>query len=307
MKTVRVAVIGAGHLGKIHARIYHQHASAHLVGVCDVNAVTAQHGAAEYNTTAYQDYRDLFGRVDAVSIATPTGEHFRIARDFLKHDVHVMMEKPITNTTAEADQLISLARRRRRILQVGHVERFNPAIRSAQRLCKHPLFIECHRMSPYPHRGTDVSVVMDLMIHDIDIILSFVKAPLVDCRAIGVKVLSACEDIANTRLAFGNGTICNLTASRVSNEGLRKIRIFEHNSYISIDYAQQKITVYTKKKAAILKQEIPVPRREPLADELASFLGCIRQGNQPVVCGRDAKEALRIALLITNQIRRHAS
>ncbi|MDD5747025.1 MAG: Gfo/Idh/MocA family oxidoreductase [Candidatus Omnitrophica bacterium] len=305
MKKIRVAVIGAGHLGKIHARIYAQCPHAELVGICDNDPEKSAQTAADFTTRAFNDYRQLFSLVDAVSIATPTTSHFAIARDFLRHGIHVMVEKPITTTIPDAQKLIMLAKKNRKILQVGHVERFNPAIRTLQRICTNPRFIEVHRLSPYPRRGTDVSVVLDLMIHDLDIILSLVQSPVKNFHAVGVKVLSSSEDIANTRIIFRNGTVCNLSASRISDEGMRKIRIFQKNSYISLDYAQQKITRYEKKHAQILKKEIAVPKKEPLAEELHSFIDCIKKNKQPVVCGKDAKEALRIALAITAQIRKH--
>ena len=216
-----------------------------------------------------------------------------------------MIEKPITTTIKEAESLIKLAKAKKKIIQVGHVERFNPAIKTVIKFCDNIQFIECHRLSPYPKRGTDVNVVLDLMIHDIDIILSLVKAPLKSCDAVGVKVLSAQEDIANTRLAFANGTICNITASRVSNDVLRKIRIFQKDTYISLDYAAQKITVFKKKGTKIIKKEIVVPKKEPLAEELRSFISCIRKGKQPIVCGNDAKQALKIALKVSRKFRKN--
>ena len=237
MKKIKAAVIGTGHLGKIHARIYNDMRSVDLIGICDTDAAKAEAYAEEFKSTAYLDYKKLFDKVDAVSIATPTITHFKIARDFLKHNIHVLVEKPITPTMTEAQKLVKIARAKRNILQVGHVERFNPAIMAIQRFCKNPRFIECHRLSPYPRRGTDVSVILDLMIHDIDIVLSLVKSPLKQTHAIGVNVLSGNEDIASVRLIFKNGTVCNLTASRVSDEGMRKISIFQKNSYLSLDYA----------------------------------------------------------------------
>ncbi|MFH2138299.1 MAG: Gfo/Idh/MocA family oxidoreductase [Candidatus Omnitrophota bacterium] len=303
MKKIKVAVIGTGHLGKIHARIYSQFNDVQLVGVCDADEQKALENASNFNSQAFTQYSALLNKVDAVSIATPTISHFSIATDFLKHNIHVMVEKPITSTISEAEKLIRLARKNKRILQVGHVERFNPAIRTIRKLCKNVQFIECHRLSPFPKRGTDVGVVLDLMIHDIDIILSLIKSPLKSCHAVGVKVLSPYEDIANTRLAFVNGTVCNITASRVSNDILRKIRIFQKNTYISIDYVSQKITVFKKHGSTITRKDIEVSKKEPLVEELRSFIDCIKKGKQPVVCGKDAKQALQIALTINNQIK----
>lgn len=306
MKKVKVAVIGAGHLGKIHTRIYNDMPGVELVGICDTDKEKANSCANEFNSVAYLDYRKLFGKVDAVSIATPTITHFEIAKAFLKNNVHVLVEKPITPKILEAQKLIKFARAKRKILQVGHVERFNPAIMAIQKFCKNPKFIECHRLSPYPKRGTDVSVILDLMIHDIDIVLSLVKSPLKQTHAIGVNVLSQNEDIASVRLIFKNGTVCNLTASRVSDEGMRKIRIFQKDSYLSLDYAQQKIICYKKENQTITKEEIQVRKKEPLVEELSSFIECIKKGKQPVVRGKEGKDALEIALAITKQIRKHA-
>lgn len=306
MKKIKVAVIGTGHLGKIHARIYNEMPGVDLVGICDTNEEKADSYALQFKSSAYIDYKKLFDKVDAVSIATPTITHFKIARDFLNHNVHVLVEKPITPTMTEAQKLVKIARAKKNILQVGHVERFNPAITTIQGFCKNPKFIECHRLSPYPKRGTDVSVILDLMIHDIDIVLSLVKSPLKQTHAIGVNVLSANEDIASVRLIFKNGTVCNLTASRVSDEGMRKIRIFQKDSYLSLDYAEQKIIYYKKENNMISKEEISVKKKQPLVEELSSFIDCIKKGKQPIVRGKEGKDALEIALAITKQIRKNA-
>ncbi|MBU0634269.1 MAG: Gfo/Idh/MocA family oxidoreductase [Candidatus Omnitrophica bacterium] len=306
MKKIKVAVIGIGHLGKIHARVYSEFNNVELAVLCDVDKTKTQHFLNnEFGGIICNDYKEVLGKVNAVSIATPTSTHFEIAKFFLKNKVHVLVEKPITATTNEAETLINLARRYRVILQVGHVERFNPAIGALRQFCKNPKFIECHRLSPYPKRGTDVNVVLDLMIHDIDIILSLVKSDLKICQAIGVNVLSAHADIANARLEFKNGTVCNLTASRVSDDMLRKIRIFQQDSYLSLDYASQMITFYEKNSFEISKKEIVIPKKEPLVEELKSFISCIQKRKEPVVRGQDAKEALQIALLITKQINKN--
>jgi predicted dehydrogenase len=305
MKKIKVAVIGAGHLGKIHARIYAQCKDAELIGICDTDFAKANTHAQSFSTTAYTDYTQLLNKVDAVSIATPTSEHFKIAAEFLKNKVHVMVEKPITKKIQEAEQLIRLAKKHKVLLQVGHVERFNPAIKMLSQFCKNPQFIECHRLSPYPLRGTDVSVILDLMIHDIDIVLSLIKAPLKSIHAIGVNAISSFEDIANVRLSFANGAVCNLTASRISDDVMRKMRIFQKDSYISLDYALQKIVMYKKTKAQITKKEILVEKKEPLVEELLSFIHCIKTKKTPIVQGQDAKEALKIALKITKIIRKN--
>lgn len=304
MKKIKVAVIGAGHLGKIHARIYAQCKDAELIGICDTDIEKAKIHAQSFSTKAYSNYKQLLNEADAVSIATPTSSHFKIAADFLKHKIHVMLEKPITKKIQEAEKLIKLAKKNKVILQVGHVERFNPAIKLLSRFCKNPQFIECHRLSPYPLRGTDVNVILDLMIHDIDIVLSLIKFPIKSIHAIGVNAISSFEDIANVRLTFTNGTVCNLTSSRISDDVLRKIRIFQKNSYISLDYALQKIIMYKKIGKKITKKEISVEKKEPLVEELHSFIHCIKTGKTPIVQGQDAKEALAIALKITKIIRK---
>ena len=305
MKKIKVAVIGSGHLGKIHSRIYAQLENADLIGICDLDREKAEAAAKEFSTEAFTDYRKLLKKVEAVSIATPTSSHFDVAKDFLKNKVHILVEKPITTSTRQAEELITLATKNKALLQVGHVERFNPAIKTLRKFCKNPHFIECHRLSPFPRRGTDVSVVLDLMIHDIDIVLSLVKSPLKNFHSVGVNVLSEFADIANVRLTFQDQTVCNLTASRVSDDVMRKIRIFQEDSYISLDYAQQKIVSYKKKAGQITKSEITVEKKEPLVEELDSFLNCIERKKQPLVRGEDAKEALQIAIAITKQIRRH--
>ncbi|MBU1043000.1 MAG: Gfo/Idh/MocA family oxidoreductase [Candidatus Omnitrophica bacterium] len=305
MKKIKVAVIGAGHLGKIHARIYAQFKNCELIGICDTDPEKANTHAQSFSTKAYTDYTQLLNKVDAVSIATPTSSHFKIASEFLKHKVHVMVEKPITKKIVEAEKLINLAKKNKVLLQVGHVERFNPAIKALARLCKDPQFIECHRLSPFPLRGTDVSVILDLMIHDIDIVLSLVRSPVKSIHAIGVKAISQFEDIANVRLTFANGTVCNLTSSRISDDVMRKIRIFQKNSYISLDYALQKIIMYKKTGIKITKKEIAVEKKEPLVEELYSFIQCIKTKKTPLVQGQDAKEALNIALKITKIIQKN--
>jgi len=304
MKKIKVAVIGVGHLGKIHARIYSECKDVQLFGICDIDTEKAKLQAQNFNCISFSDYKQCLNKVDAVSIAAPTSNHFKIAKYFLGNKVHVLVEKPITTTTEEAEKLIKLAKINKRVLQVGHVERFNPAIKTIKGLCKNPKFIECHRLSPYPKRGTDINVVLDLMIHDIDIILTLVRSPLKTCQAVGINVLSSCEDIANSRLEFKNGTVCNITASRISDDVMRKLRIFQKNSYISLDYASQKINFYKKTATSIIKKEINVSKKEPLVEEIHSFVECIKKGKQPIVCGQDAKNALHLAHYITKQIRK---
>ena len=304
MSRIRVGVIGVGHVGAIHARIYSHLPAAELAGVCDVTPARAQALAADYGTTAYTDYRHLLPHVEAVSIAVPTAEHFRIAKACLARGIHVLIEKPITRTLAQADALLALARRHHAIVQVGHVERFNSAFQGIATILNEPRFIECHRLGPYTQRGTDVGVVLDLMIHDIDIVLWLVRSRVRRIDGVGVNVLSTSEDIANARLVFANGAVANLTASRVTPETLRKIRLFQHDTYISIDYAAQAVKVFHKRDGAITHRELPIERDEPLKQELAAFLIAIQLQQRPVVSGEDAREALRVALAITRKIHR---
>ncbi len=302
MQPLRVGVVGVGYLGSIHARIYRELPECVLVAVCDTDAATCARAGGEYGAEAFQDHRELFGRVDAVSIAVPTEKHYPIARDFLKHGIHTLVEKPFTVTVREADRLIELAREHQLILQVGHIERFNSAFSATQKLISSPRFIECHRLSPFPNRSLDIGVVLDLMIHDIDIVMGLVQSPLRTVEAVGVPVLTAREDIANARLRFGNGCIANLTASRISDEAMRKIRIFQENTYISLDYKDARATVYRKAQTGISKENLPIEKEQPLQKELAAFLACVATGTEPLVSGPVAREALAVALTIQKQI-----
>ena len=304
MSRIRVGVVGVGHLGAIHARIYSQLPEAQLVGVCDVAAERAQTIGQQFGATVYTQARRLLPHVEAVSIAVPTADHFRVAKACLARGIHVLIEKPITRTLAQADALLALARNHQVVLQVGHVERFNSAFQGIAAILKEPRFIECHRLGPYTQRGTDVGVVLDLMIHDIDIVLWLVRSPVKRIEGVGVNVLSNSEDIANARLTFGNGAVANLTASRVTPETLRKIRLFQHDTYISVDYATQAVKVFQKRDGAIAHRELPIEREEPLKNELAAFLHAVRAKQRPVVSGEDAREALRVALAITRKIHR---
>lgn len=302
MKKIRVAVIGVGKLGSIHARIYSQISGVKLVGICDINQRRASEIARKLRTDFYTDYRPLISKVDAVSIATPTKLHYKIGIDFLNHKVHCLIEKPITSDLKEAANLLQLAQEKNCILQVGHIERFNPAIQAIAKLPGAPRFIECHRLAQFSPRVKDIGVVLDLMIHDIDIVLALVKSKIKSIDAIGVKVLTAHEDIANARIKFQDGTICNLTASRVSDERMRKIRIFKENAYISLDYYQQNAIIYCKIKNRIMAQSIPIKKEEPLKAELKSFIQCIREETKPLVSGQDAYAALKLAFQILTKI-----
>lgn len=306
MKKIKVAVIGAGKLGAIHARIYSQLTDAELVGICDIDRKKSKEIAQNINTDFYPDYRQLIPKVDAVSIAVPTILHYKIGREFLNHKIHCLIEKPITANLKEAKKLLRLAQGKNCILQVGHIERFNPAIGAIAKLPGQPRFIECHRLGRFTPRVKDIGVVLDLMIHDIDIMLALVKSEIKSIDAIGVKVLTGHEDIANARIKFENGAIANLTASRVSDEVMRKIRIFKENTYISLDYAQQEAVIYRKIKNKIIARSIPIKKEEPLKAELESFIHCIQQNKTPLVSGYDAYAALKLAFQILEKIHAHA-
>jgi predicted dehydrogenase len=250
----------------------------------------------------WQDYRELFAKVDAVSIAVPTKFHQKIAFEFLKNGIHALVEKPFTLNLKEADSLIRLAKKNKLILQVGHIERFNSAFSATLKLIKHPKFIECHRLSPFPNRSLDVGAVLDIMIHDIDIVLGLVNSKIKRIEAVGVNVLTPLEDIANARLTFKNGCVANLTASRISDETMRKIRIFQENTYISLDYKDAKASVYKRVQSQITKEDLPIEKEQPLQKELQAFIDCVAQNKEPLVSGEVAREALAVALEIQNQI-----
>ena len=310
MEKIRAAVIGVGYLGRFHAQKYAQAAGCELVAVVDSRAQAREQVAGEVKAQALSDYTGLLGKVDAVSIVTPTPTHFAIARDFLQAGAHVLVEKPITETPTEARELIAIAERAKRVLQVGHLERFNAAILAAEPYLKSPRFVECHRMAPYRERGTDVNVVLDLMIHDIDIVQTIVGAPIVSIDAIGTPVFSEEIDIANARIRFANGCVANATASRVSLKTERKLRIFEDDAYLSLDLQQKIVTLIRKRTAADGAGPLPVTIEEQsleqgdaLKAEIEAFLGCIRNGTAPVVTGEAGLMALETATRITEQVR----
>ena len=312
MQRTRVAVIGAGYLGRFHAQKYASLEGCKLVAVVDPRADVCESVAAELCTTPLAGHQSLLGgQVDAVSIVTPTPAHFAIARDFLEADVHVLVEKPITETAAQARELIAIATRRRKLLQVGHLERFNAAILAAEPYLSNPRFIECQRLAPFKERGTDVSVVLDLMIHDIDIVQNIVGAEIESIEAIGTRVFSQDTDIANARLRFANGCIANVTASRVSVKTERKLRLFRDDAYVSIDLQQKILTVIRKREGgAAAPGGLPVTIEEQgfeqgdaLRTEIESFLDCIRLGRRPVVSGEDGLRALETAMRITAELK----
>jgi predicted dehydrogenase len=311
MKKVRVAVIGVGYLGRFHAQKYAQLQECELLAVVDARQEAREAVATEVGARALPDYRSLLGEVDAVSIVTPTAAHFSIAREFLESGAHVLVEKPITETPQQARELIQLAAKHGRVLQVGHLERFNSAIVGAEEHLRAPRFIECHRLAPYKERGTDVSVVLDLMIHDIDIVQTLVGSPIESIDAIGTPVFSEDVDIANARIRFANGCVANATASRVSLKTERKMRVFSAEAYVSMDLQQKIVTVIRKRSEPPAAGQLPVTieerRFEPgdaLQAEIHSFLTCIRQGQAPVVSGEAGLAALETAIQITAQVQK---
>jgi predicted dehydrogenase len=302
MNKIRVGVVGVGHLGSIHAKIYKEIKNCSLVGVCDTNKTRLDEISNTLNVPGYANYEALFDKVDAVSVAVPTKLHYKVANDFLRHNIDILVEKPFTPTLEEADSLISTAKENDLILQVGHIERFNSAFAATQKIIKNPKFIECHRLSSFPNRSLDVGAVLDIMIHDIDIILGLVKSEIKQIESVGINVLTKFEDIANSRITFQNGCVANLTASRISDETMRKIRIFQENTYISLDYKEAKATVYKKGAFTITKHNLPIEKEQPLQKELQSFVDCVTNHKQPLVSGPVAREALKVALTIQDQI-----
>ena len=308
-KKMRLGVVGVGYLGKFHAEKYAGMEHVDLVGVADTNRNLADGIAAKFNTQAFYSHQDLIGKVDAVSIAVPTPEHFIVSRNFLENDIDVLIEKPITTSLAEADELIQLSESRGLIVQVGHLERFNPAVVALQGVVSKPMFIETHRLSIYKERCTDVSVVLDLMIHDIDIILNFVKSDIKSIHASGVGVISNHVDIANARLTFETGCVANVTASRISTKNERKIRLFQKDTYVSVDFANHDITLIRKDSASsggIVPgtdiQKLSFSKGDALEDELTSFVNAVTLRHVPEVTGQMGRDALKIALNIMDQI-----
>jgi predicted dehydrogenase len=304
-----MGVVGVGYLGGFHAEKYARMDNVELVGVVDINPSQAENIARKVRSKAYLDYKDLIGKVDAVSIAVPTPAHFSVSRDFLENNVDVLIEKPMTETLEEADELIRISEARGLIIQVGQLERFNPGVVASEQFVKNPMFIESHRLSIYKERCTDVSVVLDLMIHDIDIILNFVKSEIKNIQASGVSVISGQVDIANARLEFANGCVANVTASRISTKNERKIRLFQNDAYISLNFATREITLIRKTEGShnglIPGMEINrlcFTKGDALEDELKSFVKSVGQRRTPEVSGQVGRSALKIALNIMQQI-----
>ena len=310
MSRLRVAVVGVGYLGRFHAQKYAALDDCELTAIADTNAEASGALARELGTTAVGDYHELLGRVDAVSIATPTASHFDIARTFLDNGIHVLVEKPITESVEQAQQLIAAARRAGRVLQVGHLERFNPAILAAEPQLRTPRFIECQRLAPFRERGTDVNVVLDLMIHDLDLVQSIVGGPIASIDAVGTPVFSTEIDIANARIRFANGCVVNATASRVSLKTERKLRIFQDDAYLSLDLQQKILTVIRKQKTPVDEARLPVSIDEQsfepgdaLRAEIEAFLASCRGERPVVVSGEDGMHALQTAVAIAAAVR----
>lgn len=306
-ETIAAAVVGVGYLGKFHAEKYAASAKARLVGVVDIDETRAKDIAVSLGATAFTDYRALFGRVQCASVAVPTRFHYQVARDLIEAGIDVLIEKPLTADIAEARELVETAHSRGVILQVGHLERFNPAIRRLEGIIKEPKFVECHRLAPFVERGTDVDVVLDLMIHDIDVIASLVRSEVKRVEAVGVPVLTDKPDIANARINFVNGCIANVTSSRVSLKRERKIRFFQPDAYISIDYDQRRAQIYHKPAPGagwldIRAENVEIKDGDALADEIESFLDCVRSRTLPLVGGVDGLRALEIASMISAQL-----
>jgi predicted dehydrogenase len=302
MNKLRVGVIGVGHIGSNHARLYSEIDTADFAAVYDVDLARAKAIAEKFGAKAAKSLDEFAERVDAASVATPTSSHHEIALPLLQRGKHLLIEKPITENTAHANELADLAAQNRLILQVGHVERFNPVLSALEARLTHPRFIEAHRLSPYPDRSTDIGVVLDLMIHDLEIILHLVRSPVQNIDAVGVPVLSRGEDIANARLRFQNGCVANVTSSRISPERMRKIRVFQEDAYLSLDYEKQSGEIYRRVAGKITRDRVEIERGEPLKRELASFVECAATGREPRVSGFQAAAALELAVDITKRI-----
>ncbi len=304
---LRVAVVGVGHLGRHHARILSSLPGVRLVAVVDTNRRRADEIAAGVGTRSAEDARDLIGEVDAVTVAVPTERHLEVALPLLASGIHVLVEKPMARSLEDADEMIAAAARAGVVLAVGHTERFNPAVAAARPLLADPRFIEVHRLGTFPERSLDIDVVFDLMIHDLDVVLSVVRSPVESVEAVGVPVLTGRVDIANARIRFANGCIANLTASRISRDRVRKIRFFQPATYVSIDYGLQKVEVWRLvngegPKPSINGGELPVVGDEPLRLELADFVDSIVAGRAPGVDGGQGRRALALAARITGKM-----
>jgi len=308
METIKIGIVGMGHLGTYHLEKYHMIENCTVVGIADIAEERTREASKRFGCEACCNYHDLIGKVDAVSIAVPTNEHFAVARDFLSAGVDTLLEKPMTSTIEEADELISLAESQQAILQIGFVERFNPAIQALNTIIEKPLFIESHRLHPFFHRGTDVDVVLDLMIHDLDIISHIVNAPPTNVEAVGISVLSDKIDISNARITFASGCVANVTASRVTGKQMQKIRFFSYEGYHSVDYATREVVSLSRKRgdsghAEIMSNNITIEDRDPLEEEIKSFVGSVISREMPVVSGREGRKSLDLAIQIIDKMK----
>ncbi len=308
MKKIKVAVIGVGYLGKFHAEKYKINKKVDLVGVVDSNKERRTEISKKLNVLQFSNYKEVLPKVDAVSIAVPTNLHYEIGKIFLENEKHVLLEKPFTSTLAQAKTLGKIADKKKIILQIGHLERFNKAFLKLENIIQRPLFIECNRISPFKIRGTEVDVIMDLMIHDLDIILKLNKSNIKNIQAKGIKVLTNKADIANARITFENGCICNLSSSRISEKVERKTRIFQKNAYFSIDYQTNRLDTYTKESnksvQSIKRKSYQYENNDSLKKEIESFIDCVKSKKSPIVSSKDGINALKYALQISNKIKR---
>ena len=302
MKRPRVGVVGVGHIGSNHARLYAEIPAADFTAVYDVDLARASAIAKKYGVAAAKSLEEFAELVDAASVSTPTSSHHQIALALLRRGKHLLIEKPIAENPQHASELAELAARNQLVLQVGHVERFNPVLSALEARLTHPRFIEAHRLSSYPNRSTDIGVVLDLMIHDLEIILHLVRSPVQNIDAVGVPVLSRGEDIANARIRFENGCVANVTSSRISPERMRKIRVFQEDAYLSLDYEKQSGEIYRRESGKITRDKVPIEREEPLKQQLVSFIECASTGRQPRVSGFQATAALELAVEITKRV-----
>lgn len=302
MQKIRVGVVGTGSIGKNHARVMSELPNVEFAAIYDANPATAAEIGTRLGVRAVSSLDEFASLVDAATIATPTPLHFPIAKALLEAGKHCLVEKPITVNTQDAKALADLAQRLKLVLQVGHIERFNPVLSVLESQLTEARFIESHRLSPYPNRSIEIGVVLDLMIHDIEIVLHLVRSPVKYVDAVGIPVLSKGEDIANARIRFENGCVANLTASRISPEKMRKIRVFQHNAYLSLDYQNQTGEIDRLTGGRIVREAVEIDKDEPLKRELASFVECARAGGKPKVSGYEGAAALELAIQITHQI-----
>lgn len=315
-KPVKIGVVGIGHMGSYHVRLYSELLNVELVGIADINEKQVETVAAQYNTLGFTDYTKLYDKVEAVSIAVPTNIHYQIGRDFLEAGIHVLIEKPMTDKLEKAKELIELAQKKGLVLQVGHVERFNAAVQELKKIVRDPLFIECRRLGPYNRRINDTGVVLDLLIHDIDIVLGLVNSEVKEINVAAKSIYSEYEDIANVQLIFENGCIANLTASRITEDKIRTLTVTQPDAYIVLDYAEQDLRIYRQgsseyfinRETVGYKQEsfierIFVHKDNPLKLELAHFVDCVSKKISPITSLDEELRALALALQINSKLK----